>query len=126
MHLVAIDDDGLFLQLLEGAAEAAGFESTVTYDADKFFRAVEGNLPDIVVVDLVMPDHDGIEILQQLADRSVTAKVLLISSSEVGIVERVTSLAAAWGLNVAGYLTKPVSIDGVQERLEEIKATLHG
>jgi len=124
MHLVAIDDDGLFLQLLSGAAAAAGFECTVTHEADRFFEALEEASPQVVVVDLVMPDHDGIEILQQMADRSVKAKVLLISSSEAAIVERVTSLAAAWGLDVAGYLPKPVSMEQVQDRLVQIKATV--
>jgi len=118
-HILAIDDDQPILQLLRSVGEACGVSVTATSDPEKFLRELRDHPPDLLFLDLVMPQFDGIEVLRTLAADEVEAKIILISGAENDLLERAQALAVAWGLNVIGAVAKPLDAMDIQQRVLE-------
>jgi len=118
-HILAIDDDQPILQLLRSVGEACGVSVTATSDPEKFLSELKDNPPDLLFLDLVMPQFDGIEVLRTLAADGVEAKIILISGAENDLLERAQALAIAWGLNVIGAVAKPLDALNIRDRVLE-------
>ena len=104
---LVIDDDPLVGATFAAHARAAGFEVTVTQDPDEFMRVHGEWAPDVVVVDLVMGEVDGIEVLRRLAEAGSTATVIIASGMGAKVLESAQHFAAASGLTYGGVLAKP-------------------
>jgi CheY-like chemotaxis protein len=116
-HLLAIDDDQPILQLMRSVGESCGVTVTATADPEKFLRELKDNPPDLLFLDLVMPQFDGIEVLRTLASDEVGAKIILISGAENDLLDRAQALAIAWGLNVIGTVAKPLDAMDIRQRI---------
>lgn len=119
-RILAIDDDQPILQLLRAVGEACGMAVIATADPVRFLSELENNPPDLVFLDLVMPQFDGIEVLRTMAADGIKSKVFLISGSESNLLERAEALAVAWDLNVVGALAKPLDPHDLQTRIQAL------
>lgn len=104
---LAIDDDPLVGATFASHAHASGFAVKITQDPDEFMTLEREWKPDVVVVDLVMGEVDGIEILRRLADVRSTATVVIASGMGAKVLESAQHFAAASGLTYGGVLSKP-------------------
>lgn len=129
-HAVILDDDEEIADLEGELARAAGFDVTVTTRAAQFVEAIENCTPTLIVLDLQIPEMDGVEALRLLGDRQSQAAILLVS----GMDQRTLSAAEQYGrsrqLNMLGNLQKPFSppefLDRVrQAHAEEELLTVH-
>lgn len=68
-----------------------------------------GKSPDVLICDIFMPDMDGIEFLEQLAQRQYTGKFMLISGQDMQTLTLAREIADASLLNFVGAFVKPVS-----------------
>ena len=66
-RLLAIDDEPDFMEIVRTVAEELGYEVKITDKADQFAEVYETLDPDVIVLDLVMPEVDGVELAQWLA-----------------------------------------------------------
>jgi len=123
-RLFIVDDDIQTCELLKEAAEVLFTEVCVYNDARLFLQK---NIydTDIVLLDLMMPEIDGIEVIRHLAKRKSRAYLVLISGYDAGVLHSAEGLARDHGLKVSGDYTKPISIvslmDLLAELLEEIE-----
>ena len=115
-NLLVVDDEPELAQLIGEFARRAGYDVTSTSDPDDFDRLYHDGF-DVVVLDLWMPRRDGIELLRHLAERRSRARVILISGFDDRVLEAARRLAASYGLNVVGALTKPVRLSALTELL---------
>jgi EAL domain-containing protein (putative c-di-GMP-specific phosphodiesterase class I) len=108
-NILAIDDDFDVCELITATAEAIGLRCTATTEATTFFAALA---PDtsLIMIDLVMPGMDGIELLRQLGKQQCKAGIVLISGVGKRIMETAQELAQAHGLNTVGHLQKPFRV----------------
>jgi len=106
--LLVIDDDAPILQLISAIGESCGLATEATSVPKDFLHTLENNSPDLVVLDLVMPKFDGIEVLKRMSDQKTTSRVVLISGADGNLLERASKLAVAWGLDVHASFTKPL------------------
>ena len=74
----------------------------------------------MIILDLGMPETDGIEMLRFLADERVTARILIISGFDDKILDAANRLGSARGLNMAGVLRKPVLIEELTHVLRKV------
>lgn len=123
-RVVVIDDEPGIRNLLTMFAEEIGFDAAAADSYAAFQELIEIQT-DAVVVDLRMPDVDGLEVIRFLASRQTTAALILTSGYDARVLRSAERLAKARGLRVAGTLSKPFSIDTVQELLEKA-ASLSG
>ena len=117
-RVLAIDDDPLVSAVFATHARAAGYEVKVTADAGEFLDTAREWEPDVVVVDLVMAEVDGIEVLRRLTANGSSATVIVTSGMGAKVLEAAQHFAAASGLAYGGLLTKPFRRSDVVEVLK--------
>lgn len=117
-RVLIIDDDPDVGRLLQLQVEATGRETRLTDDPEEFFRLHREWKPAFVVVDLVMPKMDGLDVLTHLARDNCTAAVIISSGMGSRVMDAARRFADANGLDIAGVLGKPYTKSEVREAFE--------
>jgi DNA-binding response OmpR family regulator len=113
--ILIIEDEKALARLLELALTHEGYETKTEYDGDRGFEDVSRYEPDLILLDLMLPGMDGIEICRKVREFSFVPILMLTARGET--VDKVTGLDC--GAN--DYMTKPFEMD---ELLARIRATL--
>ncbi|MGN6271104.1 MAG: response regulator transcription factor [Sphingomonas sp.] len=113
--ILVVDDEPHILRLLHGTLTRAGYEVSQAASARQALASLESVDPDVVLLDLGLPDRDGMELVPLLKSRS--SATLLIVSAREATDEKVTAL----DLGADDYVTKPFDTD---ELLARVRATL--
>ncbi len=121
-RLLIIDDDREHAGLVETVAAGLGFAVEATQDPRRFLELAVHWLPAIVVIDLMIPEIDGIELIRALADGRSNATVVLVSGMDRRIVAAAQRLAEDRGLRVAGVLLKPYRVETLRKILAPLAA----
>ncbi|MGE5270823.1 MAG: EAL domain-containing response regulator [Thiohalocapsa sp.] len=116
-RLLAIDDEPAIGRFVQRAAESIGFEVVTTDDAAKFTKTARLWHPTVVVLDLIMPGTDGIELLRALAADKCPADVVVVSGSDGKVLEAAMRLGHERGLRMSGMLQKPLRLEALRELL---------
>jgi EAL domain-containing protein (putative c-di-GMP-specific phosphodiesterase class I)/CheY-like chemotaxis protein len=115
-RIVLIDDDRVVGEIVSALASAMGLQCDITRTPEDFFDRI-GPDTDLILLDLVMPEMDGIEILRLLGERQCKARIVLMSGINIRVIETAKKLAQSLGLVVVGHLQKPFPIGQLQELL---------
>ena len=107
-QLLMCDDEPDVGTFVRRIAEDLGYEVHFTARADQFGRLYRDVRPDVVILDLVMPGTDGIELLRFLAEERSPARILLMSGFDPRMREAARLLGEAHALNMVGTVAKPV------------------
>jgi two-component system, OmpR family, response regulator len=114
-RLLVVDDEETILELLSGSLRLAGFEVVTAASGTQALRAVAASKPDLVLLDVMMPDGDGFEVVRRIRSSGPDVPVIFLSARD-GVRERVAGLA----LGGDDYITKPFSLDEVLERIRAV------
>lgn len=117
-RLLVVDDVPDLGEAVGFLANALGYEYKVTTHGRDFMREFERFKPDAVVVDMVMPEIDGIELVQWLRDRNCTAKVLVASGVNSAHAKNAETIGNEGGLDIT-QLSKPFVFDELCTALTE-------
>jgi two-component system KDP operon response regulator KdpE len=110
-----VEDDPNIVDLIRSNLAVRGFDVIVSTDGSRALQLLETEQPDIVLLDLTLPEVDGFELCRQMRERSSVG--IIVVSAHGGERDKVTALT----LGADDYLTKPFSIE---ELLARIMATL--
>ena len=100
-HVAILDDEPEIRRMLADALEEAGFRTTCYSRATEFEAALKRTAPDVCLVDLGLPDRDGLAVVHRLALESGAA--IIIISGRAQVQDRVTGLE----LGADDYIIKP-------------------
>jgi two-component system, OmpR family, response regulator len=114
-RLLVVDDEETILELLSGSLRLAGFEVTTAASGEEALRAAAASRPDLILLDVMMPDGDGFEVVRRMRSSGPDIPVIFVSARD-GVRERVAGLA----LGGDDYVTKPFSLDEVLERIRAV------
>lgn len=116
--IFCVEDDGSIRDLMLYALSAAGFETEGFSDSRGLFEALGKKLPELIMLDIMLPGEDGIQILRKLRENSVTADIPVIMASAKG-----TEYDKVIGLDLGAddYLAKPF---GMMEMVSRVRAVL--
>ena len=116
--IYCVEDDQAIRDLMIYALNSAGFEATGFEDGKAFFSAFEKKLPELIMLDIMLPGEDGIAILKKLRGNSATADIPVIMATAKG-----TEYDKVIGLDLGAddYLAKPF---GMMEMVSRVKAVL--
>lgn len=116
--IFCVEDDSSIRELMLYALRASGFQ-TAGFDTAKEFRnALKNDKPELILLDIMLPDENGISILKKLRGFSLTADIPVIMASAKG-----TEFDKVIGLDLGAddYLAKPF---GMMEMVSRVKAVL--
>lgn len=113
-----VEDDKNIREIETIALKNTGYETEVFENAAGFFQALETGLPDLLLLDIMLPDADGLEIVHTLRNRTDTKKLPIIM-----VTAKTTEIDKVKGLDMGAddYMTKPF---GIMELISRVKALL--
>lgn len=117
-RLLVLDDEPGICEFVGEVAEGLGFEVSLTTQAAEFRRRVSSFEPSVVVLDLQMPEADGIEQLRFLGETGCDAKVLVVSGMDTRVLATAEHLGRSLGVNMLGTQQKPLMLDVLEATLE--------
>ncbi len=109
-RLLILDDDRLVGETICAVADFCGAEARTAKNYEDFVRLLDEWAPTHVVIDLVMPRVDGVEVLRMLADRHCGARIILTGGAGERVLDAARRVAIARGLTIAGILPKPFGL----------------
>lgn len=110
--LFVTDDNAPFREVVRRVAEPMGWRVVECANGRELRALLEaGEEPDLVFLDVLMPEADGVEAVQYLAERGCRAQVVFISGGEPTLTEAAAALATLRGLEVRTSLRKPVNVE---------------
>jgi DNA-binding response OmpR family regulator len=118
-RVLVVDDDDLTLEILATILNLEDFEVVTAVDGAGALAAAEATPPDVVVLDVMMPDIDGLEVCRRLRAREATRTVpVILLTARDRPDDREAGLAAG----ADAYVTKPFSPLGLIETIAGIQA----
>lgn len=117
-QIYVVEDDENIREIEEYVLKSAGYDVKGYTCAADFYEAVTEGLPDMVLLDIMLPDEDGLTILKKLRMKKDTAQIPVIMATAKG-----TELDKVRGLDQGAddYVTKPF---GVMELISRVKALM--
>ncbi len=118
--VLVVDDEPNIVLSLEFIMKQAGFEVRVARDGDEALGAIEASPPDLVLLDVMMPNRDGYDVCQTIRANPAWKGIYIIMLTAKGRdIEREKGMA----LGADDYVTKPFSTREVIARVEQFLAT---
>ena len=123
-RLLVIEDEQKIAELVCRVAKEVGFNTWSASGYDLVENAYDNFQPHVIVLDILMPEMDGMEVLQYLRDQFSNARIVILSGSE-GLSHRLTeNMGKALGLTMAADIYKPFRVAELRKLFAEIKASL--
>ena len=110
-RILAVDDDPNHLRYVRDTLSKSGYDPVVTGEAEEALRLVQEERPELVLLDLMLPGTDGIELMKEILD---VTDVPVIFLSAYGREEQI---ARAFDMGAADYVVKPFSATELSARI---------
>jgi len=105
-RLLIIDDEIGFAKFVSRVASAIGYEVEITTRGEDFMAAVLRVPPDVIILDIVMPKMDGVELIQWLGARRSPARVIVVTGFNPHYAKMVEDFGTAYGMLPITILVK--------------------
>ena len=115
MHVLVVDDEPPVREALERTLRAEGFEPRTAADGVEAIRAQAARPADVILLDVLMPRLDGLEVCRRLRDVGDRTPVLMLTARDA-IGDRVAGLEAG----ADDYLVKPFAVDELIARVRAL------
>ncbi len=112
--ILLVDDEKEFVRTLSERLQTRNFESSIVYDGEQAIEYIKSDQPDVMVLDLMMPGIDGIEVLRQVKRDYPNVEVIILTGHGSKNEEEL-----AEDLGAFAYLNKPVNIDLLARVMKE-------
>lgn len=120
--ILLVDDDPIFVEAIKTVLESK-YKVVTAYDGDTGLKKAQEEKPDLILLDIIMPDKDGFHVCKKLKEDTKLAKipVIILTSFAQHRGETNIPVSAGFELEAEGYIDKPVSPDTL---LKQVAATL--
>jgi EAL domain-containing protein (putative c-di-GMP-specific phosphodiesterase class I)/FixJ family two-component response regulator len=120
VRILALDDDPFVLKLLGRILSNLGYTSVTLCDNGRAaLKHIAESGPNLILLDLNMPEMDGIEFVRYLVDLRYTGSLVLISGEDERMLQTAEKLVQAHKISILGHLHKPVKPDTLSALLEK-------
>lgn len=116
-RILVVDDDRQIVRLVQSYLQQSGFTVLTAYDGEEALHAMRREKPDLVVLDLMLPQRDGLDLTRLVrSDEALAAIPILMLTARVEDVDKLIGLE----LGADDYLTKPFNPPEVVARVKAI------
>ena len=120
-RVLVVDDEDSLVDLLATALRFTGYEVTSAGSGFDALRSVKESLPDLIVLDVNMPDLDGFEVCRRIRRDGIDAPVIFLTARDAPV-----DLRTGFSHGGDDYLTKPFSLEELSLRIEAILRRVGG
>ena len=117
MTVVVADDDDVLRSLLVLNLEAEGINVHEAENGAKALQFALTHRPDLIVLDVMMPVHDGLKVLRALKDESTTSAIPVVLLTARAAADEIEE---GWQAGADFYLTKPFRMEELLELIDEL------
>ncbi len=116
--IFCVEDDNNIRELIIYSLQATGFDACGLADGNELFQALDNALPDLILLDIMLPDLDGLAIITKLKANAKTKHIpIILLTAKSAEYDKVKGL----DLGADDYITKPF---GIMELVARVKAVL--
>lgn len=122
VRILMLDDESFMLKLLGHVLANLGFTQVTRCDSGRAALASldsPSDPPDLILLDLNMPEMDGVEFVRHLVERRYTGSLILISGEDERMLQTAVKLVRAHKISVLGHLHKPVKPEALSALLDQ-------
>ena len=115
INVLVVDDESVLAEMVSMALRYEGWNISTAGDGSSAIAAARAQRPDVVVLDVMLPDMSGLDVLHKLREENPQLPVLLLTAKDA-VEDRIAGLTAGGD----DYVTKPFSIEEVVLRLRAL------
>ncbi|MBN8580388.1 MAG: response regulator transcription factor [Anaerolineae bacterium] len=116
-RILVVDDDRSIVKVLASYLEKSGYQALSAYDGEMALHQLRRERPDLVILDLMMPNRDGWEVTKIVrADHSLAATPIIMLTARVEDTDKIVGLE----LGADDYITKPFNAQEVVARVKSL------
>jgi two-component system chemotaxis response regulator CheY len=119
-RLLALDDNPDSAELIARVGTKCGYDSRSISDTRQLADLLQTWKPDVISLDLCMPEEDGIVVLSTLEQAGFAGDVLIISGQDSWLRKSASRLATARGLRVSADFSKPLDLAAFRSLLSAL------
>ena len=118
INIYIVEDDKNIREIEEYALKNTGYKVESFKNAKTFYKKLQDKIPDLVLLDIMLPDEDGLTILQKLRKKPETKKIpIIMVTAKTSEIDKVKG----HDMGADDYMTKPF---GIMELISRVKALL--
>jgi len=115
IHVLVVDDEAVLAEMVSMALRYEGWNIATAGDGALALESARSQRPDVVVLDVMLPDMSGLDVLRKLREENPQLPVLLLTAKDA-VEDRIAGLTAGGD----DYVTKPFSLEEVVLRLRAL------
>ena len=121
LNVLLVDDEEEFVTTLSERLSLRGIDTRIAFDGEQALAAVDQSLPEIVILDVMMPGLKGLEVLRRVKELNPATQVILLTGQG-------TTRDGIEGMKLGAfdYMIKPLDIDELVEKMHEAAALARG
>jgi len=116
-----VDDDEAQGSLCRDLGLQTGFEPMVIGDSARAIERIGVFKPNVLIIDLMMPGVDGVQLLRSLGDQKCRAGILIVSGADTRTLAAAKRLGESFGLDILGALSKPDALPAIRTALVQAR-----
>jgi DNA-binding response OmpR family regulator len=120
-RILAVDDDASICEFYETSLKLMGFDVQIASNARSAKESIQLLRPDLILMDIMMPDQDGISLTRELRNDHKTSDIPIVMVS--GLADAGT-LQDALLFGAVGYIVKPVDPDALKAKIDQTLAAI--
>ena len=121
-RILVVDDEPDFAAIVQGNLEKEGFDVEVAYDGVEGLAKVQANPPDLIVLDVMMPEKDGYVVCKELKadDKLCEIPVILLTAVASHVTSTRYSHADGMSTEADDYIAKPASAEEITDCVKRL------
>jgi len=117
--LLVVDDDLDITEYVREIGEMAGYDVMVSNTSQEFKKLYISRTPNCIVMDIVIPDMDGIELIDWLSSQKCKSSIVLISGYNTSFMNTALQLGKHKGCHIIGSLSKPFKPESLESLIQK-------
>ena len=117
IRVLTVDDEVEFTGIVKSYLEPHGFDVRAAYNASEGLKMAEAEIPDILLLDITMPDADGFEVLERLKANSKTESIPVVI---ISVKDNMDHIVKALDMGAVDYIVKPVEFVSLLDRISRV------
>lgn len=122
-RILVVDDNRSLVRVIEGVLAKEGFEVLTAFDGPTGLRKARDEKPDLIILDIVMPEMDGYEVCRHLQRDPDTARIGVLMLTRLDLKRFTSRDQEPTGTSepaTVDYLAKPVTAKGLLDRVRDL------